>query len=246
MESAYRESSYRESNDARIGSTSFVIGKIEGEGNLIIEGRVEGSIFIKGDLQIEAGAQVKSSVQARNIFVMGLLVGDAVAMDRVEIAPSGRMIGDVRAPRFSIGEGAAFRGRVEMVDFPLSERPAETSRPQRSTTPVRAAVPTRAAPATPMTARRPDPRREALPVRSMMSRPAAPASASTSASSSGMSTGSGNGAPSTAPAAPQSSASSSATPTRTNALYTPPPLPRPPELAGGRKAIIIKKKTDGG
>lgn len=243
------ESAYRDSSDARIGSSSFIVGKIEGEGNLIIEGRVEGSIFIKGDLQIEAGAQVKSTVQARNIFVMGLLVGDAVAMDRIELAPSGRMIGDVRAPRFSIGEGAAFRGRVEMVDFPVSERPAELARPQRSVASTQAArngVVARSAAPSPMAPRRPEPRRDALPLRTTPARPASVSPASNT-SNGGMSS---NATTQASPAgagnhAAQPPTSVSQVQNRASNLYTPPPLPRPPELAGGRKAIIIKKKSDG-
>lgn len=266
-----------ESVDARIGNTSYITGKIEGEGNLVIEGRVEGTIMIKGDLQIEAGAQVKSSVFARNIYVMGLLVGDAVASERVELASTGRMIGDVRSPRFTLNEGAAFRGRVDMVDFPASERSlsergvsdrsADAARSQRSgstayaassrpATPVRSVAPS-------FPARRVEPRREPMPVRAGVSRPF-PASVGSSSAPNGSGQASSNGGglnngssltgaaqntapaqggyPSTAGAMGSSSASSTA---RGGSLYTPPPLPRPPEIAGARKAIIIKKKTDG-
>lgn len=221
-----------ESVDARIGSSSFVSGRIEGEGNLIIEGRVEGSIIIKGDLQIEAGAQVKSSVQARNVVVMGLLVGDAVATERVELAPSGRMIGDVRAPRFTISEGAAFRGKVDMVDYPLTERPAEQARSGRSI-PRAAQQSSRPAPPSSLPPRRVEPRREA-------SRPALPGARPVN-SPSPVPVGVGVANSQTAPAQTASTA-----PRPAGTLYTPPPLPRPPEVGGVRKAIIIKKKTNDG
>ena len=56
-----------ESLDTRVGSSIFVTGNIEGDGNVIVEGRVDGNIIIKGDLHIDANGQVKSAVQARSI-----------------------------------------------------------------------------------------------------------------------------------------------------------------------------------
>lgn len=198
-----------ESVDTRVGGSILITGKIEGDGNVIVEGRVEGSIVIKGDLQIDVAGQVKSSVQARNIYVMGILVGNAVASEKIELAPGGRMIGDVRTPRFLINEGAAYRGNVDMVDFEAeavearrANRPASAVRPAQ--TPTRSAAPPRPAP---------EPRRESpQPVRT-------PQPVGAAASSSGR----------PAPAA---------------SLYTPPPLPRPPEFLGAKKAIIIKKKPN--
>lgn len=222
-----------ESVDARIGSSSFISGRIEGEGNLIIEGRVEGSIIIKGDLQIEAGAQVKSSVQARNVVVMGLLVGDAVATERVELAPSGRMIGDIRAPRFMISEGAAFRGKVDMVEYPLTDRPTDQARSSRPVTRATQQQTTRPAPTSSLPPRRVEPRREPTRPPLQGARPVntpAPVPVGVGVSSS--------------PPSPSQTASTAPRPAGT--LYTPPPLPRPPEAGGARKAIIIKKKTNDG
>ena len=135
-----------ESLDTRIGSAINITGKIEGEGNIVVEGRVQGNISIKGDLQIDPDGQVKSEVSARNIYIMGILVGDAVASEKIELAPGGRMIGDVRAPRVLINEGAAFRGHVDMVDFEVEERPAESHRARaevRSTVGLRSSSPVR-------------------------------------------------------------------------------------------------------
>jgi cytoskeletal protein CcmA (bactofilin family) len=205
-----------ESLDTRVGSSILVTGKIEGDGNVIVEGRVEGSINIKGDLQIDVAGQVKSSVQARNIYVMGILVGNAVASEKIELAPGGRMIGDVRTPRFLINEGAAYRGNVDMVDFEADAGEARrTARPATLARPAQAAAARPATPAAPAPARPAEPRRE-LPASAL--RQQAPT-----------------------PAAPPPVASR---PAPGASLYTPPPLPRPPEFLGSKKAIIIKKKAN--
>lgn len=287
-----------ESNDARIGPSSYVNGRIEGDGNLIVEGRVDGTIQIRGDLQIEASASVKSSVSARNILVFGLLVGDAVAAERIELAPTGRMIGDARAPRFTLHEGAAFKGRVDMVDFPGPERPAGDARAaargqsqaysgsvsmpyassslaygsapfgsstlfgQRSGNGLaRTSLPMSGMSSTslpigsvPLAGMSVPFRRASVsgsePARDLPTgRPASPTSGA-----SGSSTGARAVAPSGSISTPSSSreatssspigqASSQTNRGQGGALYQPPPLPRPPEYAGAKKAIVIKKKS---
>jgi len=207
-----------ESLDTKVGSAILITGRIEGDGNVVVEGRVEGAINIKGDLQIDPAGVVKSSVQARNIYVMGLLVGDATAGEKLELAPGGRMIGDARTPRILINEGSAFRGNVDMVDFEVEERSTEARRTPRPSTVARTVpLPTRVQAVPPQSPRTspvtPEPRREPpVTARAQVSTPP--------------------------PSQPVRQASAN--------LYTPPPLPRPPEFLGSRKAIVIKKKANEG
>lgn len=184
----------------RVGTGILISGRIEGDGNVVVEGRIDGEVRIKGDLQIEVSGQVRADVHARNIYVLGVLVGNAEAAEKVEIAEGGRMVGDVRSPRMLINEGAAFRGMVDMVDFEGEERPAESRKaPRRQNTPA------------------------------------------TSRASALRSTG----APTFA-SPPRRGATPRTTPPRDNGaqggVYSTPPLPKPPEFVGSRKAIIIKKK----
>lgn len=191
--------------DTKVGRAILIKGEIEGDGNVVVEGRVEGNIAIKGDLHIAIDGQVKSSVSARNIFVQGILVGSATAFEKIELAQGGRMIGDVRAPRFLINEGAAYKGTVDMVDFEPEERSGET---QRTTRQSGTARPQTAKTVRPLSL---DPRRESLP----------------------------------RPPVAKPSSTTAAKPAVSN-VYTPPPLPRPPEFVGIKKAIIVKKKSSEG
>ncbi len=121
--------------DTRVGSAVLVKGDIEGDGNVVVEGRVEGRILIKGDLHVAQQGEVKSSVNARNIFVEGILVGPVTAGEKVELATGGRLVGDVKTPRFLINEGALYKGKVDMVGFEPGEvgepRSGRTAQPQR-------------------------------------------------------------------------------------------------------------------
>ena len=91
-----------------------LVGDVEGEGDLAVLGTIEGDVRIDGALVVEATGVLKGQVHARSLVVRGVLVGDGSAVDTVRVEPGARMVGDARAPRVSIIDGALFRGRVEM------------------------------------------------------------------------------------------------------------------------------------
>ena len=97
-----------------IGAKTQLKGEITGSENIVVEGVVEGSIRITGDLRVALGGMVKATVSAQSVLVAGELVGDCHATQRAEIQASGRLTGNIRAPRVVIVEGATFRGNSDM------------------------------------------------------------------------------------------------------------------------------------
>jgi cytoskeletal protein CcmA (bactofilin family) len=97
-----------------IGAKTQVKGEITGAENVVVEGVVEGTIRITGDLRIGPGGVVKATVSAQSVLIAGELVGDCHATQRAEIQASGRLTGNIRAPRVVIVEGATFRGNSDM------------------------------------------------------------------------------------------------------------------------------------
>ena len=97
-----------------IGAKTQVKGEITGAENIVVEGVVEGTIRITGDLRVAPGGIVKATVSAQSVLVAGELVGDCHATQRAEIQASGRLTGNIRAPRVVIVEGATFRGNSDM------------------------------------------------------------------------------------------------------------------------------------
>jgi cytoskeletal protein CcmA (bactofilin family) len=97
-----------------IGAKTQIKGEITGSENLVVEGLVEGTIRITGDLRVAPGGVVKATVSAQSVLVAGELVGDCHASQRTEIQASGRLTGNIRAPRVVIVEGATFRGNSDM------------------------------------------------------------------------------------------------------------------------------------
>jgi len=97
-----------------IGAKTQVKGEITGSENVVVEGVVEGTIRITGDLRVAPGGVVKATVSAQSVLIAGELVGDCHATQRAEIQASGRLTGNIRAPRVVIVEGATFRGNSDM------------------------------------------------------------------------------------------------------------------------------------
>ena len=97
-----------------IGAKARVVGEITGDEDVIVEGNVEGQIRITRDLRVGANGVVKATVEAQSIIVSGELVGDCQASVRVEIQATGRLTGNISAPRVVIAEGATFKGNSDM------------------------------------------------------------------------------------------------------------------------------------
>src|SRR5437762_2232859 len=92
-----------------IAPKTVVKGEITGDEDVVVEGSVEGQIRITRDLRVGANGSVKATVEAQAIIVSGELIGDCTATSRVEIQSTGRLTGNIRAPKIVIAEGAMFR-----------------------------------------------------------------------------------------------------------------------------------------
>jgi cytoskeletal protein CcmA (bactofilin family) len=97
------------------GAKTVIKGEITGDEDLVIEGNVEGQIRITRDLRVAPGGVLKATVEAQSVNVSGEVVGDCQATTRVEIQATGRLTGNIRAPKIVIAEGAMFRGNSDMT-----------------------------------------------------------------------------------------------------------------------------------
>ncbi len=114
-----------------IGESILINGSLNGDEDLTVRGRVEGTLTLTRTLVVETTGIVKAEVQVKNCIIAGVVVGNVTASESVEITKEGRMVGDINAPRVIIVDGASFRGRVDMGEVDVAgERPrAAVSRP---------------------------------------------------------------------------------------------------------------------
>jgi len=100
---------------ASIGKSLHVKGELSGNEDLAVEGKVEGKIALNGyNVTIGETGRVAAEIQAKSVVVGGLVHGNIVAGDRVEVAATGTMVGDIRAPRVVLVDGCRFKGSIEM------------------------------------------------------------------------------------------------------------------------------------
>src|ERR1700747_1603646 len=98
-----------------LGATLEIKGKISGEEDLQIDGKVEGAIALQGQrLTVGRSGQLNSEVYGRDVVVYGKVQGNLRASDRVEIKKDGSVTGDITTSRISIEDGAYFKGRIEI------------------------------------------------------------------------------------------------------------------------------------
>jgi cytoskeletal protein CcmA (bactofilin family) len=109
-----------------------VEGKLSGATELLIEGQVDGEIQVQAAVVIGAEGVVQGPISAQVVRVGGRVVGSVLATERVEVAPSGVLEGDITAPRVIIAEGAFFKGRVEMREKDKAEK---SDKPERAEKP---------------------------------------------------------------------------------------------------------------
>jgi len=95
-----------------IGSSSVIRGNVRGEGSLEILGRVEGDVGISGDLSLGPDAVVVGTLSGARIVIGGSVQGDVTGTEAVVITETGRVVGDLTAPRIGMSEGALVRGSV--------------------------------------------------------------------------------------------------------------------------------------
>ncbi len=101
-----------------IGPGTTIRGSISGEEDLVVEGRVEGSIRLTHTLTVTAGAIVEAEVEAQALLISGALKGNAEGQESIVLERGAVVSGSLKTPRLVIADGARFSGRVEM-DFEI-------------------------------------------------------------------------------------------------------------------------------
>lgn len=97
-----------------IGRDIFIKGDISGNEELVVEGRIEGSVNLRNHLLVTEGAVLVADVSAETITVHGEVRGNLTALSRIDIFATARVLGDIRAPQVYLADGARFRGSIDM------------------------------------------------------------------------------------------------------------------------------------
>jgi cytoskeletal protein CcmA (bactofilin family) len=98
-----------------IGPTLVIKGELEAGEDLLIEGRVEGTITHTAEqLLIGQRGSLKADIRARNVVIEGEVEGDVYGSESVSIKETATVRGNIFTPKISISEGAHFKGGIDM------------------------------------------------------------------------------------------------------------------------------------
>src|SRR5262245_24762581 len=87
-------------------------GRVDVDGALVVEGRVEGAIRATA-VTVAAGGVVLAEIHAHTAEIRGVVIGNVVAGERIDVLAGARVVGDLRAPEVALAAGAAIEGRVD-------------------------------------------------------------------------------------------------------------------------------------
>lgn len=103
------------SRQAVLGPSISIKGNVSGEEDVLIEGQIDGEIsFRQSAVTVGPKGRVKADIHCKTVFVEGNVNGNLYGADKVVVRQSGRVEGNVVAPRVVLEEGANFRGNIDM------------------------------------------------------------------------------------------------------------------------------------
>ena len=101
-----------------LGRETVFSGTMRFSTSLKVEGNFEGEIISSGFLYVEKGARVKADVQVGSVVVGGVVEGNIVAAEKLEMLSTGKVYGNVTTSKLKIADGVVFEGKCEMIKNP--------------------------------------------------------------------------------------------------------------------------------
>lgn len=97
-----------------VATGSHFEGSITGKTEVLIDGSLTGSVELEGRFVLGRKGRIEGAVTAHSVQISGNVKGDVRATEKIEVASSGSIEGDLAAPLVSIVEGGICNGRIEM------------------------------------------------------------------------------------------------------------------------------------
>ncbi len=97
-----------------VAAGSHIEGSISGETEVLIDGALDGCVELKGRFVLGRHGRILGDVNALTVEISGNVKGNVRATEKIELAPSGSIEGNMAAPLIAIAEGGICNGRIEM------------------------------------------------------------------------------------------------------------------------------------
>ena len=114
----------------QVATGAGLSGKVHTTGNLVVNGRIEGSIRADGDLQVGASGVVEAEVEGRNVTVAGRVKGRIYAEGKVVLLSGSHVEGDIHAQSLKIEDSVFFQGGCVMGESARREKEVDAPLPK--------------------------------------------------------------------------------------------------------------------
>ena len=102
-----------------VGKSVVFKGELVSSEDMSIDGRVEGTVDVRDHtLTVGPDAEIHANISAKTITIHGTVTGSIKASDKVDIRETGKVDGDITAPRVAMAEGADLHGRIDTLSGP--------------------------------------------------------------------------------------------------------------------------------
>ncbi|MGB0757605.1 MAG: bactofilin family protein [Patescibacteria group bacterium] len=122
----FKENQSNHESKTVIGASVNVEGDFKGQGDVLVEGTLKGSLSTEHDVTVGSKATVEAGINAKDVFVSGTVRGNIKATGHVTLTKSAHVSGDVSAKTIAIETGAEFNGNCSMAS---NSKPEHTPDP---------------------------------------------------------------------------------------------------------------------
>jgi cytoskeletal protein CcmA (bactofilin family) len=97
-----------------IGAGITIEGEITSDDDVVVAGTLKGRLSTKEAVTIENGGTVEADIHSGPVACAGSVTGNITSNDRVDLQNGAKVVGNVKATRITIADGAQFKGNVDM------------------------------------------------------------------------------------------------------------------------------------
>jgi len=100
-----------------IGEQCYIIGSLNGNGLIKIDGSIDGDLFCEDDVILGVSGHIKGNMTCNNAYIHGIIQGNISCKSTLTIENCGKVKGDILVKKLMISEGGVLDGKCTMISY---------------------------------------------------------------------------------------------------------------------------------